>query len=405
MSSSQSESRQPTRRHCMIVHAYYPIGEPRVQREAEALLQAGYSVDVICLRQPGEPARQVVNGAMVYRMPVRRHKGWGAALQLLEYLAFFFLAAWQVSWLHLKHRYPTVQAHNLPDFLIFSTLLPRLTGARTILDLHDLMPEFYASRFKQGMNSQAARLVIWQEQISCRFAQRVITVSEPWRQTLISRGVAAEKTHVVMNLADTRIFQSGNLPRPAPSPQELRLFYHGTLAQRYGIDLILQAVARLQGELPGLSLTIHGRGEFLETLQQLAGQLNLGDCVQFSSNYMPMEELPAFIARRAELGIVPYRRDIFTDGILPTKLMEYASLGIPAIVARTPAVSAYFTDQMVEFFTAENGDELADCIRRLYHDRRRLAELAHNVQQFNQLYNWEQQKEGYIQLVSTLGAG
>src|SRR5438874_8438514 len=30
-----------------------------------------------------------------------------------------------------------------------------------------------------------------------------------------------------------------------------------------------------------------------------------------------------------------YRRDVFTDGILPTKLLEYVALGIPAIVART----------------------------------------------------------------------
>ena len=42
------------RRHCMIVFAPYPLGETRVQREAEALLKHGYEVDVICVRLPGE---------------------------------------------------------------------------------------------------------------------------------------------------------------------------------------------------------------------------------------------------------------------------------------------------------------------------------------------------------------
>ena len=34
--------------------------EPMVQREAEALAGAGFDVDVICMRYPGRPARDVV---------------------------------------------------------------------------------------------------------------------------------------------------------------------------------------------------------------------------------------------------------------------------------------------------------------------------------------------------------
>ena len=85
------------KRHCMVVHAYYPIGEPRVQREAEALTDSGYEVDVICLRQPGEPAHATVHGVNVYRLPVRRHKGRGVPVQLLEYMIFFALALWRVG--------------------------------------------------------------------------------------------------------------------------------------------------------------------------------------------------------------------------------------------------------------------------------------------------------------------
>jgi glycosyltransferase involved in cell wall biosynthesis len=179
------------------------------------------------------------------------------------------------------------------------------------------------------------------------------------------------------------------------------LLYHGTLATRYGIDLILRAVAALRQELPGLRLTIHGRGDALIDLQHLAQELELGGCVTFSTEYVPMEDLPAIIAS-ADLGIVPYRRDVFTDGILPTKLMEYAALGVPAVVARTPAIAAYFDETMVEFFTAENVDELAHSIQELNNNRLRLHELACNIRQFTQRYDWATQKAGYVGLVKSL---
>lgn len=390
------------KRHCMIVHAYYPIGEPRVQREAEALIDNHYQVDVICLCQPGEPRRAIVNDVNIYRQPIHRHKGKGLGVQFLEYLAFFFMASWRLVALYFQRHYNVIQVHNLPDFLVFAALLPRLLGARVILDLHDLMPEFYASRFQNGMKKWQEWLIRWQELASCRFADHVITVTEPWRQTLIERGtVPANKCSVVMNLADTRLFRRDRVSSQRSEDGRFHLFYHGTLARRYGIDLALLAINQLRCELPDLHLTIHGRGEYLGELQTLAKELGLGECVHFSTGYMPMEELPALIAT-ADLGLIPYRRDVFTDGILPTKLMEYAALGVPAIAARTSAIEAYFDETTVQFFTPGDLDDLTRCIRELYHDRPRLAALSKNTEQFNQRYSWTVQSADYVRLVDTL---
>src|SRR5690349_10329071 len=340
------------KRHCMIVHAYYPIGEIRVEREARALLAKGYEVDVICLQQTGEPAFSVEDGVNTHRLPVMRHKGKGVMVQFLEYLAFFILAFFKVTALHFKRRYSIVQAHNLPDFLIFSALVPKLMGARLILDLHDLMPEFFSARFRSGMTSLPSRLLCWQEKLSCMFANHVITVTELWRQTLIERGVPAGKISVVMNVANDQIFNKTNV-KPAPKNDRFNLIYHGQLSQRYGIDIAIQAVNLLRREIPEICFTIHGRGDYLNELKALTEELGLQEHVLFSTKYMPTLELPQLVGN-ADLGIVPYRRDIFTDGILPTKLMEYAALGVPVVAARTTAISAYFNSEMIQFFTAED---------------------------------------------------
>ncbi|MBN1453547.1 MAG: glycosyltransferase family 4 protein [Anaerolineales bacterium] len=390
-----------TKRHCMIVHAYYPEGETRVQREAGALIDVGYEVDVICLRKPGESRRDSIHGVDVYRLSVRRHKGSGVLAQLIEYLAFFFLAMWRLTSLHLQKRYNAVQVHNPPDFLVFVTLIPRLMGAKVILDLHDLMPEFYASRFGRKMDSWPVRLMRWQEQLSCRFANHVITVTEIWRQDLIKRGLPASKCSVVMNLADDTFFNPKRRNNRPSINDNFTLLYHGTLVQRYGIDLILHAVDQLSHELPALCLNIHGGGEYLRDLQSLTHELGLDEYVNFSTIYVPVEELPDLIVS-ADLCLVPYRRDVFTDGILPTKMMEYAALGMPVVATRTPAIEAYFDETMAAFFTAGQVDELASRIRELYHNPSKREALANNIHKFNQQYNWTKQKAEYANRVNEI---
>jgi glycosyltransferase involved in cell wall biosynthesis len=385
----------------MVVHNYYPQREPRVEREAQALVAHGYEVDVICLREPGEPAEAVVNGVNVYRLPVKRHKGSGTAVQFLEYMAFFTMASARLAALHRRRRYRVVQAHNLPDFLVFAAWLPKLSGARLILDIHDLMPEFYVSRFKGGMRSLPVRLVRLQEYLSCHFADHVISVTDLWREALIARGMPPEKVSVIMNVANDRIFRRPEAGPPPADPGCFRLFYHGTLTRRYGIDVAIRAVDIVRRTIPGVHLTVHGAGEERDALVRLVEELNLGRHVQVSSNYIPTTEMPAFI-RQADLGVVPYRRDIFTDGILPTKLMEYVALGVPVVAARTPVIQSYFDETMVQFFRPEDHEDLARQILALYTDRARLAQLAQNADRFNQRYNWQTVSDSYVALVDRL---
>ncbi|GAB4534152.1 MAG: hypothetical protein Kow0063_16950 [Anaerolineae bacterium] len=392
------------KRHCMVVHAHYPLAETRVQREAEALLNHGFEVDVICLQMPGESGFEVVRGVEVYRLPVQTfHSTQSLTSQLWEYLRFFVQAARQLNRLNRQKRYDVIQVHNLPDFLIFCGLFPKLGGTPLILDIHDVSPELFADRSGQSMDSWLVRMAIWQEQLSCRFANHVITVTEPWRQVLIGRGVPADKTSVVMNVADTRLFDPSVRQQVAEQRSEdtFHLIYHGVQTYRHGLDILLHAMAQVRPQIPGLYLTLHGEGEYHHELERMAGELGLTDCVHFSNEYVPVTELPALIAR-ADIGVVPYRRDVFTDGILPTKLMEYVSLEMPVIASRTPAIEAYFDDTMVEFFAPGDVNDLARCILKLYADRERREQLVRGADRFRQRYNWPKISAEYVALVERL---
>ncbi|MGE5227590.1 MAG: glycosyltransferase family 4 protein [Planctomycetaceae bacterium] len=391
----------PRPRHCMVVYAIYPLGETRVQREAEALVEAGYDVDVLCLRGPGEPARERYRDVEVHRLPYGLDKR-SLAHQLWSYVRFTAAAGRRLARLHRARPYASVQAHNLPDFLVFSALPTKLRGVPVILDLHDLMPEFFAGRF--GGKGRAAawigRLVRLQERVSCAFADHVITVSEHWRRTLIARGVPPAKVSVVMNVADERIFVPPATPRPNAGAH---LIYHGTVTRRYGLDLAIEAVALLREDLPDLHLTVIGRGDDMERLEALRDRLGVAGRVTLRDELVIADELPALLAE-ADVGLAPYRNDVFTDGLLPTKLMEYAVMGMPCIAGRTTAIESEFADTFVAFFTPGDAEDLARRIRELHDDPALRDELAAGTRRFTERANWKEIGARYVELVERLGS-
>ena len=402
--TAETRSERKQIRHCMVVHNCYPFDEIRVQREAKALVDSGVDVDVICLQREREPLTERVDSVNIYRLPIRRdRRRRSRGAQLLEYVAGFCLTFILLTALHLKRRYDVVQIHNLPDFLVFAALIPRLMGSKLILDIHDLMPEFYCSRFKGSFDSVPVRLVRLQEWLACRFVHHVITVTEPWRRTLIGRGVSAAKCSVVMNIADVQYFGTALARRHRRDNGGYRLIYHGSMTYRYGVDLALRALDRVRHDIPDVHLSVHGRGDYVDQFRNLIKELALDDFVSLDTTVLSLPELNEAIAS-ADVGLVPYRSDGFTDWILPTKLMEYVAVNVPVIAARTPGISAYFDGDMVEFFTAGNVDELADRIRHLHRDRNRRGALAKNARAFHDRYNWPDQARDYVRRVTVMAS-
>src|SRR5215218_6399252 len=265
------------RRLCMIVHSSYPK-DVRVAREVRVARREGYEVDVIAMRDPGEAQREVVDGATVYRLPLAHQRGIGVFGLLREYLGFTALAAIRVSSLTARRRYRIVQVHNPPDFLILVALVPRLFGARVILDIHALSPDMFAMRFNGRPGARLADVGLQLvERWAARLADAVITVHEPYRRELARRGVPSTKTAVVMNTLDDQLLPKRHAAGTNREPGGFRIVYHGTVTPHYGVDLIVEAIAQLTTAGDDVSLEIYGQGDSLPAIRCRAEQLGVAD--------------------------------------------------------------------------------------------------------------------------------
>jgi glycosyltransferase involved in cell wall biosynthesis len=374
--------------------------DPRVKREAEALVEAGHRVVFIARRQRGEPHRETIAGVDVVKLPGLREKCTSFAQYLLDYAAFFCMLLAHLTAHPLRYR--LIHVNNMPDFLVFAAVLPRLFGRPVIHDVHDLMPELYAEKFATGSDHPLVRALELQERWAGRFASAVLTVEDRLRDILSARGIPRERIHVLMNLPDERIFAPRE-SRPAKAASEPPiLVYHGTLAHRLGLDIAIRAIVKAREVIPNITLRIIGAGEERGRLLALRDELGLADNVTFSDGFVPVERIPSMIAD-CDMGVIPLRISSGTDIMLPTKLLEYVSLGIPCIVPRTTTIARYFDDDMVQFFEPEDVDSLARAIVELAQDFPRQARMSEqSAKRFRDKYRWGEHKRTYTDLVERL---
>jgi len=374
--------------------------DPRVRREAEALVRAGHSVTFLASRQYAEPRREIIEGVEIRKLASIGNQKTSALVYVLDY-CWFFLSVFG----HLlvrPRRYQLIHTNNMPDFLAFAAILPRLLGRPVIHDVHDLMPELYMEKFSVSESKPFIRLLKAQERWAGRFATVVLTVEERLKDILASRGIPLQKIHVLMNLPDHRIFRPRQSIEEKAAKSRFVVVYHGTLARRLGLDIALHAVAMIAAEIPGLELRIIGAGEERQSLMTLREALGLQHVVTFSNGFVPVEDIPTIISD-ADLGLVPLRVSSGTDIMLPTKLLEYVALGIPCVVPRTGTICRYFDATMVQFFEAENPGSLSEAILTMYRDPGRSDQLAAQATaRFGDKFNWAGQEKHYVGLVEDL---
>ena len=388
----------------MIAHTHYEE-DPRVRREAEALVERGRPVDVYGLRRDGQPAEEVLDGVRLVRLGVERHQGAGIPTYLREYLSFLARAGWAVTRAHRQRHYRVLQVHSLPDFLAFGGLPVRLAGVPIVLDLHEAMPEFFSMRFPGAAGPLPHRLLLAQERASIALASAVITVNEALADRLVALGVDRAKISVILNSPDLRRFDPTAQPsRSFMADGYLRLVYAGALTPTYELDVVLDALAELRRLRPELrfALELYGRGDAEPALREQVERLGLAEDVRFHGRIPIAEVAPAIAA--ADIGLAPTRRNPFTEMSLSTKVFEYGALARPIVASDLPLVERTFGPGAITTYRSGDPADLARAILEQVDDPAgRTARVAATSDRVGQLA-WAHEADRLAGLIDRLAA-
>lgn len=389
-------------RICMVVYSYFPA-DNRVRREALALQNAGYQVDVVCLREGEESLRETFKGIDVVRLPQSKKRG-GVLTYMKEYTLFLLRSLLTVTSLHRRNRYQVLHAHNPPDFLILCGALPRiLSSTRLVLDIHEPLARMYASRFGKSLDALLIRLIDAFQVACCRLSDRVITISDAIKDDLDRSGAQGERITVVTNTPDEEIFLKDRTVRKEDLGLGGKhvLLYQGAVLRRRGVDTLVRALPRIRESIPNALLLIVGDGDDLPRIKQLVEELGCAEAVRFTG-WVPLTEVPRYMLI-ADLCVISARLNPTYERYTPVKLFEYIEYNRPILATRLQALVDVITEDGALFYAPDDDEDLAKKVLWAWSHPGELARKTHVARSiYEAKYRWSTVKDKLLNCYADL---
>jgi len=371
--------------------------DPRVLREAKALIEKGIDVEVITLTTKENLGRNEIEGIPIHRISLNRKMSESPANYFMQYLIFFVLAFWKTISLSLKNQYDYYYYHNIPDFLVFIALPQKIFGRKkVILDIHDPMSYSLQSKINKNQKSSLIRFVRLVELLSWIFSDILITVNQRCKELIETRLKFKKDVLTVLNLPDKSIFKSSDIPTFSNFENRTVLLYCGTLTAWYGLDVAIRGLTIIKREIPDVLLCIIGTGTELNKLMDLIKNENLESSVLIL-NSMPQKELVPYIYN-CSFGITTHLDVPFSKIYFSTKVAEFLYCDKMVICARTEGILDYFCEEDLYYFTPGDHNDFAMKVIQAKKNPEELNLKMMSAKQKSEQLNWEYEKSKLVSI-------
>jgi glycosyltransferase involved in cell wall biosynthesis len=210
-------------------------------------------------------------------------------------------------------------------------------GLPVIYEVRGFLEETWRSR-GHDPGTDAYRLVRECEAHCMSAADVVVTLSESMREEILRRGVGADRVVIVPNAVGSAFL--GQPPDPQAlrrqlgiDPAEVVVGSVTTLNDYEGLDVLVDAVAKLRSNRSPARLLVVGAGPALAELRRRAEDLGLTDAV--FTGAVPFADVRPFYAA-IDVFAVPRADTPVTRLVTPLKPLEAMATGRPVVASDLP---------------------------------------------------------------------
>jgi len=208
-----------------------------------------------------------------------------------------------------------------------------------------------------------------------------------------------------MNSPDGAIFPFRTPQSHSPTNQAVNkrfvIMYHGSLVERNGLDLAVEALARVREAIPTAELRVYGSNTpFLERVMGAARNKGLHEAIRYLGPKRLEDLVPEI--ENCDVGVIPNHRNAFTEINTPTRIFEYLALGKPVMAPRTPGIQDYFSKDSLLFFEPGNPGDLAQTIEYVFSHPAEVTEIVMRGQEVYREHSWQKERLRLIGLVAGL---
>jgi len=281
-----------------------------------------------------------------------------------------------------------------PDLLLARLLHLRRRCPIIFVPMISLYDTIVQDRALFSSRSLLARLLFWLDLLSFRLSDLLVADTEEEKQFFCTRFGLDEKKVVVLPVgAEDTIFRPPvSLPRsneaadkePALQKKPFEVLFYGKFIPLQGVPYILEAAKLLEKE--NLHLTLIGTGQLRQEMEEKARRLDLKNTGL--SNWVPLDELPHYIAR-ANVCLGIFDPGEKAGRVIPNKVYQALAMGKPVITGDSPAARSLLSGATL-LCQRGSGEALATAIRRMKNDPYLQEELSRKgYERFRQCFSSE----------------
>lgn len=201
-----------------------------------------------------------------------------------------------------------------------------------IFEVRDLWPESIVAVGAMKRNKAIAFFEFLEKRLY-KNADKIVVVTDAFKEKIIARGIDGEKIVVHKNGANLSLFKPQEKDEELLIKLELKnkkiFAYIGTHGMAHGLDFILKSVAEIQSTHPDFHFLFIGDGAERNSLIQLKNDLNLSNVTFIES--VSKKEVVSYLSIM-DVALVNLKKSDTFLTVIPSKIFEAAAMDKPILL-------------------------------------------------------------------------